>query len=48
MLIFVLALYFVRDLPESFRLKADLAEMPKPSSAPFGAEVDPGKWTLQV
>lgn len=44
--IFMLALCFVKSLPEDFNLKKSADEMPLTNSAPQGAEVSSGFWAL--
>lgn len=48
MMILMLALYYAKALPEAFKLMKIAAQGPLTDSALSGAEVDPGKWSLQV
>lgn len=48
MMIFMLALYSVKALPEAFKLMKPAAQRLPTDSARVSAEADPGKWSLQV
>ena len=48
MMIFMLALYSVKALPEAFKLMTTAAKRLPTDSARVSAEVDPGKWSLKV
>lgn len=48
MMIFMLALCFVKALPEAFNLMKSAVSMPLTDSALSGAEVSAGHWSLSA
>ena len=46
MAMFMLILYYAKALPEAFKLMMLAADVPQTDSAPTGAEIDAGDWTL--
>ena len=46
MAMFILILYYVKALPEAFKLMMIAPQRPLTDSALSSAEVDAGKWTL--
>lgn len=48
MLLLLVRLYYAKALPEAFKLMMIAAKRPQTDSALSSAEVDPGKWSLQV
>ena len=48
MMIFMLALCFVKALPEAFNLMKSAVSIPRTDSALSGAEVSAGHWILSA
>lgn len=46
MAMLMLILYYAKALPEAFKLMMLAAAVPQTDSAPVGAEIDTGDWTL--